>query len=115
LLRASSEQTGDEIDLSSVMGQADGDGGIPNGAILVNFAEAIVGEDAGRLKDARAEVTQTLGADGLVDACGIAATFNAIDRIADSIGIPIDEIRLAPTADFRRELGIDAFPSRLES
>ncbi|NKB22234.1 MAG: hypothetical protein GKS01_17245 [Alphaproteobacteria bacterium] len=97
------------------MGEAEGDGGVPNGAMLVNFAEAIAGDDAQRLQDARNEVTATLGADGLVDACGIAATFNAIDRIADSIGIPIDDVRLEPTAEFRRELGIDAFPSRLES
>jgi hypothetical protein len=97
------------------MGEADGDGGIPNGAMLVNFAEAVAGDDARRLKDARVEVMQTLGPDGLVDACGIPATFNAIDRIADSIGIPIDEIRLETTADFRRDLGIDAFPSWLES
>jgi hypothetical protein len=96
------------------MGEADGDGGILNGAMLVNFAEAIAGDDAERLKDARTEIMQTLGADGLVDACGIAAQFNAIDRIADSIGVPIDDVRLDPTADFRRELGIDAFPSRLE-
>jgi hypothetical protein len=97
------------------MGKAEGDGGIPNGAMLVNFAEAIAGDDVERLKQARAEVTQTLGADGLVDACGVAAQFNAIDRIADSIGVPIDDVRLAPTADFRQALGIDAFPSRLES
>jgi hypothetical protein len=96
------------------MGEADGDGGIPNGTMLVNFAEAVAGDDAERLKDARAEVTRTLGADGLVDTCGIAATFIAIDRIADPIGIPIDDVRLELTADFRRELGIDAFPSRLE-
>lgn len=108
------EKTGDEIDLSSVMGEADGDGGIPNGAMLVNFAEAVAGDDAERLKDARAEVTRMLGADGLVDTCGNAATFNAIDRIADTIDIPIDDVRLEPTADFPRELGIDAFPSRLE-
>lgn len=96
------------------MGEADGDGGIPNGAMLVNFAEAVAGDDAERLKDARAEVTRMLGVDGLVDTCGNAATFNAIDRIADTIDIPIDDVRLEPTADFRRELRIDAFPSRLE-
>ncbi|MBK19821.1 MAG: hypothetical protein CMM52_13390 [Rhodospirillaceae bacterium] len=97
------------------MGTAEGDGGIPNGAMLVSFAEAIVGDDTSRLNAARDEVRQVLGEDGLVDCCGIAATFNAIDRVADSIGIPIDEIRLEPTAEFRRELGIDEFPSRLES
>ena len=43
---------------------------------------------------------------------GIVATFNAIDRVADATGIPIDQVRLGPTADLREQLGIDAFPSR---
>ena len=77
------------------MGEADGDGGIPNGTMLVKFAEAVAGDDAERLKDARAEVMRTLGADGMVDTCGIAATFNAIDRIADPIGIPIEILSFA--------------------
>ena len=48
----------------------------------------------------------------VADSAAVAAGFNAIDRVADATGIPIDEDRLAPTASFRRDLGIDAFPSR---
>jgi hypothetical protein len=47
----------------------------------------------------------------MVDASAVAAMFNAIDRVADSTGCPIDEDRLEPTADFRESLGISAFPS----
>jgi len=43
----------------------------------------------------------TLGNDVLVDASAIVATFNAIDRVADSIGISIDEARVAVTEDLR--------------
>lgn len=39
-------------------------------------------------------------ADVQVAACGVAATTNTIYRVADSIGIPIDEGRMEPTADF---------------
>ena len=42
------------------MGEAEGDGGVPNGAMLVNFVEAIAGVDEERLKDARSEVSATL-------------------------------------------------------
>ena len=35
--------------------------------------------------------------------------FNAIDRVADATGIPLDPERLDSTADFRAELGIDGF------
>jgi len=34
---------------------------------------------------------------------------NAIDRVADATGIPLDPERVAPTADLRAELGIDIF------
>ena len=68
-------------------------------------------DDVNALGAARRDVLDTLGAEALVDACGVAATFNAIDRVADSTGIPIDEARLEPTADFRESLGINAFPS----
>jgi hypothetical protein len=51
-------------------------------------------------------------ADVQVAACGVAVTTNAIDRVADSIGIPIDEARMEPTAGFRESLGVNAFPSQ---
>ena len=114
LLRASGEHKGQAIDLDAVIGKAKGDGGIPSGAILVAFAEAVVGGDGNALAEARSAILNTLGAEALVDACGVVATFNAIDRVADSTGIPIDEKRIEPSADLRDRLGIDRFPSRME-
>ena len=40
-------------------------------------------DDVNALGAARRDVLDTLGAEALVDACGVAATFNAIDRVAD--------------------------------
>jgi hypothetical protein len=112
LLRASSEHSGTDVDLNAIIGEADGDGGILHGELLGRFAEAVVSDDPAALTSARQETLDTLGPEALVDACGVAATFNAIDRVADSTGIPIDEVRLEPTAEFRESLGINAFPSR---
>ena len=114
LLRASGEHKGEAIDLDAVIGKAGGDGGVPGGARLAAFAEAVVGDDERALADARDAVRDSLGAAALVDSCGIAATFNAIDRVADATGIPIDEARIEPSADLRRQLGIDRFPSRMQ-
>lgn len=100
------------MELAVVSGQVAGDGGVAHGAILVEFAEAVWDDDDARLDAARRAVIDVLGPAALVDSAGIAATFNAIDRVADSTGIPIDEVRLEPTAAFRASLGIDAFPSR---
>ncbi len=114
LLRASGEHKGQAIDLDAVIGAADGDGGIPGGDLLVAFAEAVVGDDAQALADARQAVLDALGERALVDSCGVAATFNAIDRVADATGIPIDEARVEPSAGLRDRLGIDRFPSLMQ-
>ena len=60
----------------------------------------------------RAELVSALANEVLVDASAIVATFNAIDRVADATGIPIDEARVAVTEDLREQLGINAYPSR---
>ncbi len=109
MLRASIEQTGADYDLNGVIGE--GDGGIPNGGLLIEFAEAAIGRDDGRLTGAREQLLQALGSAALVDAAGVVATFNAIDRVADATGTPIDEERMETTAEMRAQLGIDRFPS----
>lgn len=79
--------------------------------MLSAFAEAAIGDDAAALADVRASMIDAMGTDAMVDASAVASMFNAIDRVADSTGCPIDEDRLEPTADFRESLGITAFPS----
>ena len=71
-----------------------------------------MGDDGVKLAETRSAVVDALEPEALVDSCGVAATFNAIDRVADATGIPIDEKRIAVTADLRDRLGIDRFPSR---
>ena len=113
MLRASIEETGADYKLDGVIGH--GDGGIPHGAILIEFAESAIADDAARLSSARENVRKTLGSEKLVDAAAIVATFNAIDRVADATGTPIDEARLEPSAEMRAQLGIDQFPSAAAS
>jgi len=112
LLRASSQHRGQTVDLQGVMGAADGDGGIPHGALLVAFAEAVLGDDPDILSETRQAVSRALGEAAMVDAAAVAGGFNAIDRVADATGIPIDEERVESTASLRQDLGIDQFPSR---
>ena len=100
---------GQTYDLKTVTGAAAGDGGIPQGALLIDFAEAVLGRDEDRLTRARLKLIEVLGTDALVDAAAVVANFNAIDRIADATGIPIDAERVELTADLRAELAINAF------
>jgi hypothetical protein len=46
---------------------------------------------------------------GLVDAAGVVGLFNAIDRVADATGIPLEPEKAAASADFRARLDLDQF------
>lgn len=114
LLRASSEHSGEAIDFNAILGETDGDVGIPHADILVAFAEAVHGDDEAALTAARTNLVAAMGEAALVDASGIVATFNAIDRIADSTGIPLEDDKAESTAELRAELGIDGFAPAAE-
>ena len=63
------------------------------------------------LAKARAAVRDAVGPGGLVDAAGIIGIFNAVVRIADATGIPLEDYKEEATRDWRADLGIDGFPS----
>jgi len=108
LLRASSQAKGESFDLGLILGKP-GDGNIPHGALLVGFADAALGPDDRRLADTQASIRAAMGDAALVDAAAIVATFNAIDRVADATGIPIEPAKAQSTADIRAALGINTF------
>jgi hypothetical protein len=62
-------------------------------------AEAFLGGDEARLARARAAIVAAMGAAALVDAADIAGLFNAIDRLADATGAPLEEAH--PASRFR--------------
>jgi hypothetical protein len=111
LLRESSTAKGAQYDLTLLTG-GDGDGRIPHGRLLVGFADAVLGGDNESLAKIRSEIRTTMGDAALVDAAAIAATFNAIDRIADSTGIPIEDANAESTAELRDALGLNAFAEK---
>jgi hypothetical protein len=90
-------------------GNTVGDCGIPEGALLIEFAEAILGGDEARLAQARASIAASMGTAALVDAAGIAGLFNAIDRVADATGTPLEKAKAVDTARLRDAIGIDEF------
>lgn len=108
MLRESSNAKGEGYDLNLLTG-AGGDGNIAHGALLVSFADAVLGTDDRRLDEVRAAIRARTGDAALVDAAAIVATFNAIDRVADSTGIPLEDARAESTADIRAALGINQF------
>lgn len=91
------------------------DSGVDNGFELVEFAAAVVGGSATELDAARSAVATKLGSPALVTAALIAANFSMLDRVANAIGISLDDMMLKPSADIRAELGINAYPSAVNT
>jgi len=111
LLRASGAMTGETVGMGLVKGDAEDDGGVPQGRLLVSFAEAVLGEEDAALARARRVLLEVLGPEAFVDAAAVIAGFNAVDRIADATGIPLDEPLAAASGDLRVELGIERPPA----
>jgi hypothetical protein len=109
LLRASGVTQNRDYDLKAVTGAVQDDAGVPHGHLLVEFAEAVLDEDEAALTRARAALHAAIGPAGLVDAAGVVGLFNAIDRVADAAGIPLEAEKAAASADFRAALGVDRF------
>jgi len=111
-LRASAEDG--TVDLRVVNGD-DGaaDGGVEAGAALSAFAHAAISEP-GEIAATREAVVEALGVQRAIEAAGIIARFDGINRVADATGIQLDE---AVGESDRRAvfegLGLEAVASKL--
>jgi hypothetical protein len=109
LLRESSTATGASYDLSAIVGDGGADGGVPHGRVLVAFVDAVLGGLDAELPGLRNGVRSAVGDAGFVDACATIASFNAVVKLADGTGIPLEDWKESRTRDIRDALSIDAF------
>jgi hypothetical protein len=85
------------------------DSGVAHGCVLVALVDGALGEDMIFLEKARAAVRCDLGDAAFVDACAAVASFNAVVKLADGTGIPIEDWKVERTRDIRSALAIDAY------
>jgi hypothetical protein len=109
LLRESSTATGANYDLTAIVGGGSVDGGVPNGMVLLEFVDAVLGGLDAQLPGLRASVRSAVGDAGFVDTCATIASFNAVVKLADGTGIPLEDWKESRTRDIRDALSIDAF------
>jgi hypothetical protein len=50
-----------------------------------------------------------IGTEAMIDAAAVIAGFDAITRVADGSGIPLEPPKAEASADWRASLGIDAY------
>ena len=89
-------------------------GGVADGERLIRFATEVLGNDAMEQAAARQDIADAMGGAALTDTAAVAALFNAIDRVADATGIPLEDGKAAATMDFRAAIGIDNFAAASE-
>ncbi len=112
MLRVSAQTTGTEIDILAVNGDLDAAGrGIEFGPELMGFAESVATRSEADLKLARNQLLIAAGESVLVDAAGVAANFQRMVRIADSMGIPIDNMETEVGIEVRQALALSRFAS----
>lgn len=112
MLRVSAQTTETQIDIQGINGDADSAAvGIEYGAELMAFADAVASRDEARLLETREALLNSAGSDVLVDAAGVAANFQRMVRIADSIGIPVDNMESDIGKEVRAALELEQFAS----
>jgi hypothetical protein len=77
--------------------------------LFIAFAETVVANDPEAISDARRALAKHCGPAAAIDAAAVAALFNAINRVADAIGIKVEASKEERTAYFREALDLDNF------
>jgi hypothetical protein len=108
-LRESGQQRGETFHLATVTRDGEGDSGVRHGEYLLALTAAVVGWDHLAVIEAAAEGVERLGDEGFVRAIAVAAGFDGINRVADAIGVPLDERFDALERTFWDETGIGRF------
>jgi hypothetical protein len=108
-LRESGQQRGETFELATVTRDAEGDSGVRHGEYLLGLTEAVVGRDHLAVVGLAAKGVERLGDEGFVRAIAVAAGFDGINRVADAIGVPLDERFDALERTFWDETGIGRF------
>ncbi len=60
---------------------------------------------------ARKALHAAIGDGALVDAAGIVGIYDAVVRVADATGTPLEDYKVEISEGLRAELGINEFPS----
>ena len=116
MLRVSATTTETDIDLKGINGDAEAAArGIHFGPELMQFAESVATRDAAALAQARQNLLETAGPKVLVDAAGVAANFQRMVRIADSTGIPVDDMTSPMGTEIRDTLELERFAGAAHS
>jgi hypothetical protein len=116
--------TGQSVNLKAMLTGASGDAAlhdnaredisegvdrVPHSSELLSFVDAVLnhGDPAPDVHATRTALRDVLSDAAFVDACATVASFNAVVKVADGTGIPLEPQKAEKTAQLRAELDID--------
>lgn len=84
---------GYKVDIDQALNKrTEDDTGVPHGKELRRFALSLHERNWTALEEARKDLVRELGVEALVDAAGVVAQFESINRVADATGTKIDDM-----------------------
>ena len=110
MLSWSSTEAGTPADLAAITEGA-GDAGLPHGAELIAFADAVGGFDEEALGAARDRLRASAGDAFMLDAAAVLANFEMMTRVADGTGARFPTETAAHRAALHERLDISGFTS----
>ena len=106
MLRASAEVNDTPLDPRGIT-DTDVDPLVEGGRQLVAFVDAVLHNDD--IAAARGSLDRAVGLDAVVDASGVIANFEMMNRIAEGTGIPVGKGSLGRSEEWRALVGIDRY------
>jgi hypothetical protein len=108
MLRESSISFGCDLDIRAIADDTI-DSGVPGGAVLLPFVDSVMTGAASDQQSAREAIIETLGPESLVDAAGVFANFQMMNRVAEGTGIPVPGAAIEREAQMVEVLGLNNF------
>ena len=109
MLGASSKATGSDLNIKAVTDDSQVSL-IPSAGTLARFVHALVNREID-LPLIRDELVHEVGEQGMIEAAGTAANFQRMGRVAEAMGIPLDEASVAIGKTLIDDLGLQHFKS----
>ena len=113
-LSSSSEAINSNLDLGNAINGSGSQSGVPNAESLIAFAES-ANRQTSNLSQVRKQLSEEVGAEGMVDAAITVSIFQSLNIAADCSGIRIDDDWVTIAADLAKLTHADRFTTARNS
>jgi hypothetical protein len=108
MLRGSSIAFGYDLDILAIVDDRV-DSGVPGGHAILSFVDAVMTGNESDQESARSAILDEIGPESLVDAAGVFANFQMMNRVAEGTGIPVPAAAIEREARMVEVLGLNSF------